>query len=112
MDNTKQSPHFKILIASILRQISHLYMITGKTIALTIWTFVGKVMSQFFNTLSGFIRAFFPRSNHPLISRLWLQSSVILEPKKTQYVTASTFPPSICHKVMGMDVMILAWHGS
>ena len=93
MDNTKQSPHFKILIASILCQISRLYMITGKTIALTIWAFVGKVMSQVFNTLSGFIRAFFPWSNHPLISRLRPQAAVILEPKKTKSVTASTFPP-------------------
>ena len=63
-------------------QLSHLYMTTGKTIALTIWTFVGKVMSLLFNTLSRFAIAFLPRSNHLLISWLQSPSAVILEPKK------------------------------
>ena len=78
-------------------QLSQLYMTTGKTIALTIWTLVGRVMSLLFNTLSRFVSAFLPRSNHLLI--LWLQSlsMVILEPKKRKSVTTSTFSPSICH---------------
>ena len=73
-------------------------MTTGKTVALTIWTFVGRVMSLLFNTLSRFITAFLPRSNH-LIS--WLQSpfAVFLEPKKRKSVTTSTFSPFICYEV-------------
>ena len=63
-------------------QLSHLYMTTGKTIALTIWTFVGKVMSLLFNTLSRFLIAFLPRNKHLLISWLQSLSTVILEPKK------------------------------
>ena len=94
--------------ASILRrsvffivQLSHPYMTTGKTIALTRWTFVGKVMPLLFNTLSSLVIAFLPRSKRLLIS--WLQSSstMILEPKKMKSHTLSTFPPSICHEVMG-----------
>ena len=79
-------------------QLSHPYMTTGKTIALTIWTLVSKVMSLFFNMLSRFVLAFLPRSKCLLIS--WLQSpfSVILEPNKMKSVTASTFSPSICHE--------------
>ena len=81
-------------------QLSHPYMTTGKTIALTISTFVGKVMSLVFNMLSRFVIAFLPRGNHLLIS--WLQSlyAVIFEHKKIKTVTASTFSPSICHEVM------------
>ena len=79
---------------SLMVQLSHLYIITGKTIALTIWTFVGKVM--FFNTLSRFVIAFLPRSKCLLISRLQSLSAVILEPKKIKSVTASTFSPSTC----------------
>ena len=73
-------------------------MTTGKTVALTIWTFVGRVMSLLFNTLSRFITALLPRSNH-LIS--WLQSpfAVFLEPKKRKSVTTSTFSPFICYEV-------------
>ena len=80
--------------AFFMVQLSHPYMTTGKTIALTIWTIVGKVISLLYHTLPRFVRAFLPRSKHPLIS--WLQSptSVILEPKKIKSVT---FPPSICH---------------
>ena len=80
-------------------------MITGKTIALTICTFVGKVMSLLFNTLSRFVIAILPRSKHLLI--LWLQSlsTLILEPKKMKSNTVSTFSPTICHKVMGQDAM-------
>ena len=88
-------------------QLSHPYMTTGKTIALIIWTFVGKVMSLLFNMLSSLVITFLPRSKHLLIS--WLQSpfTVILEPKKIKSVTVSIFPQSICHEVMGLDAMIL-----
>ena len=87
-------------------QLSHPYMITEKTTALTRWTFVSKVMSLLFNMLSRFVIAFLPRSKHLLI--LWLQSlsAVILEPKKIISVTVSL---SICHEVMGLDAMILVF---
>ena len=87
-------------------QLSHSYVTTGKTIALTKQTFFSKVMSLLFNMLSRFVIVFLPRSKHLLIS--WLQSSsaVILEPKKIKSVTVSTFSPSICHEVMGLDAKI------
>ena len=72
-------------------KLSHAYMTTGKTIALTIWTFVGKVMSSLFNMLSRFVIAFLPRSKHVLISWLQSHSVMILEPKEIKFVTASTF---------------------
>ena len=78
-------------------------MITGKTIALTRRTFVGKVMSLLSNMLSRLIIAFLPRSKHLLISWLQLPSTVILEPKKIKSATVSTVSPSICHEVMGLD---------
>ena len=78
-------------------QLSHSYMTTEKTIALTIWTLVGKVMFLLFNILSRFVIVFLPRSKHLLISWLRSPSTVILEPKKIKSVTASTFPPCICH---------------
>ena len=81
-------------------------MTTGKTIALTRWTFVGKVMSLLFNMLSKLVIAFLPRSKCLLISRLQSPPEVILEPKKIKSVTVS---PSICHEVMGPDVMILVF---
>ena len=84
-----------------------MYMTTGKTMALTIWTFVGKVISVLFNTLSRFVIAFFPRSKRLLISGLQSPSAVVLEPKKIKSVTAYTFSSSICHEVMGLDAMIL-----
>ena len=84
-------------------------MITGKNIALTIQTFVGKVMSVLFNMLSGFVIVFLPKSSHLLISRLHSSSTVILEPNKIKSVTAYTFSPSICHEVMGPDAMILVY---
>ena len=71
--------------------LSHLYMTTGKTIALTIWTFVSTVMSLNFNMLSRFVIAFLPRSKCLLISWLWSPSAVILEPKKINYFIVSTF---------------------
>ena len=87
----------------------HLYMTTGKTIALIIWTFVGKVMSLLFNMLSSLVITFLPRSKRLLIS--WLQSSsaVILEPPKIKSDTVSTFSSSISHEVMGLDAMILVF---
>ena len=90
-------------------QLWHLYMTTGKTIAMTSWTFVGKVMSVLFNMLSRLVIAFLPRSKHLLIS--WLQSpfAVILETKKIKSVTVSIVSPSICHEVMGPDAMILVF---
>ena len=88
-------------------QLSHPYMTTGKTIALTIQNFVGKVMSLFFNMLSRLIIAFISRSKHLLISWLQSPSAVILEPLKS--VTASIVSPSIWDEVMGPDAMILVF---
>ena len=90
-------------------QLSHPYMTTGKTIALTRRTFVGKVMSLLFNMLSRLVIDFLPRSKCLLISRLQSPSAVILELKKIKSVTASTFPPSICYEVMGPDAMIFGF---
>ena len=78
-------------------QLSHSYMTTGKTIALTRWTLVGKVTSLFFNQLSGFVLAFLPRSKHLLISWLQSPSAVIFEHKKIKSVSVSVVFPSICH---------------
>ena len=84
-------------------------MTIGKTIALTRWTFVDKVMSLFFNMLSRLVITFLPRSKRLLIS--WLQSpfAVILEPNKIKSDTVSTVSPSICHEVMGLDAMIFVF---
>ena len=90
-------------------QLLHPYMTTGKTIALTIQTFVGKVMSLLFNTLFRFVIAFLPRSQCLLILWLWSPSAVILEPKKIKSVTISIVSPSIYHEVMGQDAMILVF---
>ena len=84
-------------------------MTTGKTIALTRWTFVGKVMSLLLNMLSRFVITFLPRSKCLLISWLQSPSAVILEPRKVKSDTASTVSPSICHEVMGPDTMILVF---
>ena len=88
-------------------QLSHPCMTTGKTIALTRWTYVGKVMSLLFNMLSRLVIAFLPRSKCLLISWLQSPSAVILEPKKIKSVTVSIVSPSICHEVKGPDTMIL-----
>ena len=92
--------------AFFMVQLSHPYMTTVKTIALTRWTFVGKVMSLLFNMLSRFVIAFLPGSKRLLIP--WLQSpaAVILEPKKIESLTVSIVAPSICREVMGPDAMI------
>ena len=84
-------------------------MTTGKTIALTRQTFVGKVMSLLFNMLSRLVIAFLPRSKHLLTSWLQSPSAVILEPRKVKSVMVSTVSPSICHEVMGLDAMILVF---
>ena len=76
-------------------------MTSGKTIALTRWNFDGKVMSLFFNILSGLVIAFLPRSKRLLISCLQSPSAVILKPKKIKSDTVSIVSPSICHEVMG-----------
>ena len=95
--------------AFFMVQLSHPYMTTGKTIALIIQTFVSKVMSLLFNMLSRLVIAFLLRSKHLLISWLQSPSVVILEPKKIKSVTVSIVSPSICHKVMGPDAMILVF---
>ena len=87
-------------------QLSHPYMTTGKTITLTIWSFVGKVMSLLFNMLSGLVITFLPRSKRLLLSWLQSPSAVLLEPRKIKSVTVSTVSPSISHEVMGPDAMI------
>ena len=87
-------------------QLSHPYMTTGKTIALTRQTFVGKVMSLLFNMLSRLVITFLPRSKRLLISWLQSPSAVILEPPKIKSAIVS---PSICHDVMGLDAMILVF---
>ena len=90
-------------------QLSHPYITTGKTIALTRWTFVGKVMSLLFNMLSKLVIAFLPRSKRLLISGLQSQSAVILEPNKIKFVIVSIVSPSVCLEVMGPDAMILVF---
>ena len=89
-------------------QLSHTYKTTGKTIALTRWTF-GKVMSLLLNMLSRLVITFLPGSKHLLISWLQSPSAVILEPHKIKSDTVSTVSPSICHEVMGPDAMILVF---
>ena len=86
-------------------QLSHPYMTTGKTIALSRWTFVDKVMSLLFNMLSRLVITFLSRSKCLLISWLQSPSAVVLEPKKIKSVTIYTVSPSICHEIMGPDAM-------
>ena len=90
-------------------QFSHPYMTTGKTITLTIPTFVSKMMSLLFNMLSRFVIAFLPRSKRLLISWLQLPSAVSLKPPKIKSLTVSIISPSICHEVMGPDALILVF---
>ena len=93
-------------LAFFMVQLSHVYMTTGKTIALTIWTFISKVMSLLFKMLSRLVIAFLPRSKRLLISWLHLPSAVILKAEKIKSVTVSIVSPSICYEVMGPDAMI------
>ena len=84
-------------------------MTTGKTIALTGWTFADKVMSLLFNMLSSFVIAFLPRSKHLLVSWVQSPSAVLSEPPKIKSVTVSTVSPSICREVVGPDAMMLVF---
>ena len=95
--------------AFFMVQLSHPCMTTGKTIALTIQTYVGRMMILLFNMLSRFVIDFLPRSKRFLISWLQSPSAVILEPKKMKSVTTSTFSPWTCYAVMGQNVMILVF---
>ena len=95
--------------AFFIVQLSHPYMTTGKTIALTRRIFVGKVLSLLFDMLSSLIITFLPWSKHFLISWLQSPSAVILEPKKIKSLTISIVSPSICHEVMEPDAMILVF---
>ena len=95
--------------AFFIVQLSHPYLTTGKTIALTRWTFVGKVMSLLFNMLSRLVIAILPRSKPLLISWLQSPSAVILEPKKIKSLTVCIVSPSICHEVVGPNAMILVF---
>ena len=109
--NTTVQKHqfFSALSAFFTVELSHPYGATGKAIALTRQTFVGKVMSLLLNMLSRLIITFLPRSNHLLISWLQSPSAVILEPPKIKSATVSTVNPSISHEVMGPDAMILVF---
>ena len=84
-------------------------MTTGKTVALTIWTYVSEVMSLLFDMVSRSVIPFLPRNKCLLISWLQLSSAVILEPKIIKSATVSTVSPSICHEVMGLDALILVF---
>ena len=95
--------------AFFIVQLSHPCITTGKTIALTRWTFVGKVMSLLLNMLSRLVMTFLPRNKCLLISWLQSPSAVILEPPKIKSDTVSTVSPPISHEVMGPDAMILVF---
>ena len=101
--------------AFFMVQLSHPYMTTGKTIALTLWTFVGKVISLLLNVPFRLVIAFLPRSKCLLISWLQSPSAVILEPKKIKSVTVSIVSPSICHEVMELELTdwkrLWCWEG-
>ena len=101
------TPQFKSINSSALSFLYGPTMTTGKTIALTRWTFVSKVTSLFFNMLSRLVIVFLPRSKCLLIPWLQSPSAVILEPRKI--ATVSTVSPSICHEVMGPDAMMLVF---
>ena len=95
--------------AFFMVQLPHTYITTGKTIALTIWTFAGKLMSLLFNMLSRLVIAFLPRSKRLLISWLQSPSAVILQPKKIKSVTVSFVSASVCLEVMGPNAMIFVF---
>ena len=107
------TPKFKsinsLALSFLVLQLSHPYMTTGKTISMTRQNFVDKVMFLLFNILSRMPITYLPRSKHSLISWLQLPSAVILESKKNKSVTVSKVSPSICHEVMGLDIMILVF---
>ena len=95
------------LSAFFIVQLSHPYTTTGETTALTRQTLVSKVMFLLYNMLSRFVIAFLPRNKHLLISWLPSPSAAILEPKKIKFVTVSIVSLSICHEVMGLDVILV-----
>ena len=95
------------MLSFVIVQHSLAYMTTGKSIALTRWTYVGKVISLLFNMQSRLVITFLPRSKSLLISWLWSPSAVIWESPKIKSVTVSTVSPSILHEIMGTDGMIL-----
>ena len=105
------SSKVSVLLYSVffIVQLLHPYMTTGKTIALTRWTFVGKVMSLLLNMLSSLVINFLPRSQHLLISWLQSPSAVILEPPKIKSLIVSIVFPSLFHEVMGPEDMILVF---
>ena len=105
------SSETSILQCSAFRivQLSNPYMTTGKTIVLTRWTFVGKLIHLLFNMLSRLEITFLPRSKRLLISWLQSPSAVVLEPRKIKSAIVSTVSPLICHEVMGLDAMILVF---
>ena len=108
------TPQFKSINSLVLSflyivQLSHSYMTTGKTIALTRQTFVGKVMSLLFNMLSRLVIAFLPINKCLLISWLQSPSVVILESQKIKSRTISIVSPSVCHEMMGLGAMIVVF---
>ena len=108
--NTTVQKHQFLGTQLSLESNSHIHTwLLKKTITWTRWTFVSKVISLLFNTLSRLVIAFLPRSKRLLISWLQSPSAVILEPKKIKSVTISIVSPSICHEVMGLDAMIFVW---
>ena len=106
LQHHSSKPSILQCLAFFIVQLSHSYMTTGKTINLTRWNFVGKVISLLFSMLSRLVIVFLPRSKHVLISWLQSPSAVILEPPKLKSDTVS---PSICHELMGPDAMILVF---
>ena len=108
--NTTMQKHQFFCVQLSLQSNSHIQTwLTGKTIALTRWTFVGKVMSLIFNMLSSLVITFLPRSKCLLIAWMQSQSAVILELKKIKSIIVSTVSLSICHEVMGSDAMIFVF---
>ena len=107
--NTTVKSINSLALSFLYGQLSHPNVTTGRTIALTRRTFVGKVMSLLFNVLPRLVITFLPRSKRLLISWLQSPSAVILEPKKIKSVTVSIVSPSICHEVMGLDNMIIVF---
>ena len=107
--NDSSKPSILWCSAFFIVQLSHPYMTTGKTIALTRWTFVGSVLSLIFNILSRWVIAFLPRSKHLLISRHQSPSVVILEPPQIKSATVFVVSPSICHEMVGPDYVNLVF---
>ena len=108
-NTTFQKHQFFSTQLSFVAQLSHPYMTTGKTIALTRRTFVDKVMCLLLSMLSRLVITFLPRSKRLLISWLQSPSAVILEPPEIKLATVSTVSPSICHEVMGLDAVMLVF---